>query len=213
MDRTEVIRLLAEISLVDDRVVKTDETEQEAQVRMWSVVLRDVSYEFAGEAVGQHYAASAYPVLPKDIAERWRVHARRTLERHTGTFEPTAHPHLDPDDISGYQIALRRERASVLRGDEEPAPVLALLSGIRERVGGEPAGITSAPANENYLAARAQTAAIERPSGPPERSVRCTACGADVGKPCKTLDGRRTLDGVHASRQDAYASARERGAL
>ena len=76
MDRTEVIRLLAEISLVDDRVVKTDETEQEAQVRMWSVVLRDVSYEFAGEAVGQHYAEHAWAVMPKDIASRWRAEAR-----------------------------------------------------------------------------------------------------------------------------------------
>jgi len=43
--------------------------------------------------------------------------------------------------------------------------------------------------------------------------VRCTACGADAGKPCKTVNGSRTLAGVHGSREDAYASARERGAL
>lgn len=214
MDRTEVIRLLAEISLVDDRVVKTDETEQEAQVRMWSVVLRDVSYEFAGEAVGQHYAEHAWAVMPKDIASRWRAEARRRMDRHTQTFEPTAHPEVDPDDIPAYQAALRGDRAAVVRGTEAPAPVLALLSGIGRRVGDEPAAVRSGPVEE-YLAMREQARAdaAERPAGPPERAVRCTACGADPDKPCKTLNGRRTLQGVHASREDAYTAARERGAL
>lgn len=213
MDMQQTIRLLGEISLIDDRAVRTDETEQLAQVRMWAAILRAVPYEFAGEAVGAHYAESAYPVLPKDIAARWRVEARSRMARHTDTFEPTAHPDVDPDDVTGFQAALRDDRAAVVRGVEAPAPVLALLSGIGRRVGDEPGEIVSAPAGEEYLAAKARVVAVERPADPPARAVRCTACGADAGKPCKTVNGSRTLAGVHGSREDAYASARERGAL
>lgn len=129
MDMPEVIRLLAEISLIDDRVVKLDETEQIAQVRMWSAILREVPFDFAGDAVGQHYAECAWPVMPKDITARWRIVARRRLDRHTGTFEPTAHPHVDPDDITGFQAALRAERQAVRLGSGQPVGLRELVSG------------------------------------------------------------------------------------
>lgn len=149
MDMQEVIVLLGEISLIDDRVVRTIETEQIAQVRMWAAILRDVPYEFAGEAIGEHYAESAWAVMPKDIAARWRVVARRRLDRQTGTFEPAKHPHVDPDDVTGFRLALRAERDAVRRGCEAPLELRAIMAGSAV-----PA--TAGQPSEAYLAAREQ---------------------------------------------------------
>ncbi|EST22805.1 hypothetical protein [Streptomyces niveus] len=162
MDMQQVITLLTEISLIDDRVVKTVETEQIAQVRMWAAILREVPYEFAGEAIGEHYAESAWPVMPKDVAARWRKVARARLDRHTNTFEPTAHPHLDPDDHAGFRIALRAERDAVRTGCEAPVELRALMAGSAVPAS---AGQPSA----EYLAARERVRAARVQSGDDER--------------------------------------------
>jgi hypothetical protein len=120
MTLDETLELLRQIALVDDRVVRLDETEQAAQLSLWASILRDVPLQFAGEAVGDHYASSAWPVMPKDIAERWRAESRRRLDRHVNTFEPRTRPFLDPDDIPGFRAALRAEREGVRRGGYEP---------------------------------------------------------------------------------------------
>jgi hypothetical protein len=125
----ETLELLHQISLIDDRVVKSDETEQAAQLTLWAAILRDVPYPFAGQAIGEHYAESAWPIMPKDIAARWRRVARARLDRHTGTFEPTRHPRLDPDDAPGYQAALRAQRYAVRTGADQPVELRALIAG------------------------------------------------------------------------------------
>ncbi|MFD3517744.1 hypothetical protein [Streptomyces sp. NPDC058657] len=134
----ETIELLTGIALVDDRVVRTDETEQAAQLTMWATILRDVPLDFAGQAVGEHYAESAWPVMPKDIAARWRIVARGRLDRHVGTFEPNRHPHVDPDDHAGYRAALRAERDGVRKGCEEPLELRALVGGAIPASAGQP---------------------------------------------------------------------------
>lgn len=164
MDMENVITLLGEISLIDDRVVKTDETEQIAQVRMWAAILREVPVEFAGQAIGEHYAESAWPVLPKDIAARWRKVARARLDRHTGTFEPTAHPHIDPDDITGFRLALRAERDTVRTGCEAPLELRAIMGA---EIVPESAGQPTA----EYLAARARCRAARVLSDDEEPAV------------------------------------------
>ncbi|MEV4437507.1 hypothetical protein AB0K09_00570 [Streptomyces sp. NPDC049577] len=197
MDTRDVIRLLGEISLVDDRVVKTDELEQVAQVRLWAAALRDVPLAFAGEAVGQHYAESAYPVMPKDIAARWRATARDRMQRHAERRAPA----VDPDDVDGYVLALRADRAAVVTGAEPPAPVRALVAGVGRAV-------EAAPANPGYLATKAAMfPKRERPAGPPELAVRCPTCGADAGRPCRTLARGRTMGNTHPDRQRDYAVA------
>lgn len=146
MTLDETLEVLSQIALVDDRVVKTDETEQTAQLTLWAAILRDVPLAFAGQAVGEHYAESAWPIMPKDIAARWHKVAADRLRRHTGTFEPTAHPHLDPDDIPGYRAALRAQREAVRIGIEAPVELRALLAGSAASGPGQP--------NGEYLQAR-----------------------------------------------------------
>lgn len=204
MDKTDVIRLLGVVSLADDRAVRTDEAEQQVQVELWATALRQVPYPFAVEAIGSHYAESVYPVMPKDIAARWRDRVRDTLQRHPGTFEPTAHPHLDPDDHAGYRAALRAERAAIATGQQPPGQVRALVAGVGRRV-----GPVDEPTPEFRQAKAERYPAREGPDGPPEWAVRCTACGAAAGSACTSLHRGRRLAGVHASRQDAYAASRE----
>lgn len=201
MTRDEVIVLLGQISLVDDRVVRVDENEQEAQVRLWSVALRAVPLEFAGEAVGMHYGESAWPIMPKDIAERWRRAARDRLERHIEGRSPVD----DPDDTALYLQALRSERAAIVTGQASPTRMRQLTAGV-----GRSVDLELVPANEGFLAAKAAMwPRREQPVALPELAVHCTACGASANRPCRTTHGHRPMPhSTHGSRQDLYAAAR-----
>lgn len=207
MDVQEVIRLLGEISLVDDRVVKSDTAEQRAQVHMWASALRDVPLDFAGEAVGRHYAESAWPVMPKDITARWRDTVRDRMRRQVGTFEPAHHPDIDPDDQYGnaYVAALRAGNRAVMTGADAPRELPELLGRVGRTV-------DAAPATEGYLAAKAAMfPKRERPAGPPELAVHCPACGSAANRPCQTTMRGRPMTGTHGSRRDVYEA--QRGAV
>ncbi|MYT57689.1 hypothetical protein GTW29_13360 [Streptomyces sp. SID7834] len=160
MNVEQTIDLLEQIALIDDRVVKTNTTEQEAQLNMWAAILVNVPYGFAGQAVGEHYAESAWPVMPKDIAARWRKVARDRLGRTLDTFEPTSHPHIDPDDISGYQRALRAQRHAVRTGCDAPLELRALIAGSDPVQAGTP-NDTYRQAREAVQRARAAAAYVE----------------------------------------------------
>lgn len=201
----EVIDLLDRISLVDDRVVKADEIEQEAQVTMWAAVLRDVPLQFAGEAVGRHYAESAWAVMPKDIAARWRDQVRDRLGRSTGTFEPADHPYIDPDDETGnaFVAALRGQRAAIARGTDEPVGLRELLpppgTDLRSRAG------ALVPANETFRAVKEERYPRRtRPAGPPELGVHCPKCGSSPGRPCRLPHNNRAMEKCHPSRRDVW---------
>ncbi|MFE9624264.1 hypothetical protein [Streptomyces sp. NPDC006527] len=203
----EVIDLLERIALVDDRVVRADEAEQEAQVAMWAAVLRDVPLQFAGEAVGRHYAESAWPIMPKDIATRWRDQVRNRVGRSLGTFEPTDHPHLDPDDTVGYVRALRERHEAIAGGDSQPVAVAELMPAVGSTLGGGRIA-ELVPANDEFRTAKAtRFPRRERPAGPPERAVHCPACGASPGRPCRTTHRNREMTGTHPSRRDVYDAA------
>ncbi|MFJ3597931.1 hypothetical protein ACIPRU_15610 [Streptomyces sp. NPDC090126] len=126
MNPSQIPQLLKQVSYADPRLLPEDEKELAALAALWAVVLTDVPAEFAMQAVGQHYAASPFPIKPSDIADRWRVVVRDRMGRHTGTFEPNQHPGLDPDDIEGYQQALRAERDAVRTGQRAPMPTRAI---------------------------------------------------------------------------------------
>ena len=208
MTLDETLDLLGQISLVDDRVVKVDHIEQRAQVTMWAAVLRDVPLQFAGEAVGRHYAEQPWPIKPSDIATRWRDAVRDRLGRSVGTFEPTDHPHVDPDDIAAYYAALRGERAAIAGGDSQPAAVAELLPAVGDRLGGGRLA-ELVPANDTFRTAKeTQYPRREQPKGPPERAVRCPACGAPAGRPCRTTHRGREMKGTHPSRRDLYDAQR-----
>lgn len=120
MNPSQIPKLLNQVSYADPRLLPEDQKELAALAALWAGVLADVPADFAMHAVGQHYAASPFPIKPSDIAERWRVVVRDRMGQHVGTFEPTQHPGLDPDDIAGYHAALRAERQAVYTGQRAP---------------------------------------------------------------------------------------------
>jgi hypothetical protein len=146
MTPAETLELFELISRIDDRVLRTSEDEQAAQLMLWSTALRNVPFDFAGRAIGEHYAESAYPVMPKDIATRWRKVGRDRLERLPDTFEPCAYPQLDPDDEAGYRAALRARREAVLAGTVRPGGLPELRAASVRVSPGRP--------NDEYLRAR-----------------------------------------------------------
>jgi hypothetical protein len=206
MTLDETIDLLSQIALVDDRVVKVDEAEQRAQVTMWAAVLRDVPLQFAGEAVGRHYAESAWPIMPKDIAERWRLQVRDRLGRSLGTFDPVDHPHIDPDAETGdaYVAALRAQRRAIAGGETEPVGLRELMPAVGNRLGGGRAA-ELVPANDTFRQVREQHYPRRaRPAGPVELAVHCSYCGASPGRPCQLPHNGKRMTGTHGSRRDAW---------
>lgn len=213
MTLDETLELLAQIALVDDRVVKVDTAEQRAQVTMWAATLRDVPLAFAGEAVGRHYAESAWPIMPKDIAARWRDQVRDRLSRSTGTFEPTDHPHVDPDDDKGnaYVAALRAHRRAIAGGDAEPVALRELMPAVGDRLGGGRVA-ELVPANDTFGEVKQRLyPRRERPAGPPELAVHCPVCGASAGRPCKTTGKGRPMKEPHPSRADVWHAQQTEG--
>jgi hypothetical protein len=122
----QIPQLLKQVSYADPRVLPEDPHEITALAGLWAVVLKDVPAQFAMQAVGEHYAKSPYPIKPSDISTRWQAVVRDRMGRDTTTFEPKAHPELDPDDIAGYQQALRADRAAVVTGERAPTPSRAI---------------------------------------------------------------------------------------
>ncbi|MDX2513882.1 hypothetical protein PV355_01705 [Streptomyces stelliscabiei] len=128
MNPEQIPSLLKQVSYADPRLLPNDPHELMGLAALWARVLADVPADYALHAVGEHYAASPYPIKPSDIADRWRTTVRDRMRKHTGTFEPTAHPDLDPDDVDGYLGALRTEYQAVITGQAPPTPLRAITS-------------------------------------------------------------------------------------
>ena len=129
MTPDQIPDLLKQVSYADPRILSEDPQEIAGLAGLWAVVLADVPAEFAMQAVGAHYAVSPFPIKPSDISTRWRALVRDRMDRHNGTFEPVAHPELDPDDVPGFQRALLAERHAVIHGHAEPNTVKAITAG------------------------------------------------------------------------------------
>lgn len=208
MTLDDAYALLDRIALVDDRVLRADAEEGQAQAEMWAVILADVPLDYAGEAVGRHYSRSPFPVRPSDIADQWRRTVRDRVERHTERRAPVD----NPDDELAYRRALHQQRQAVATGEQPPAAVQALTAAV-----GRP--MPGAPVRDEV---RAQFAAAlpgyqQALKTTPELAVACPVdtCRALPQRPC-TRPGRggtrhRLTEGTHPSRTDAYL-AQQQGA-
>lgn len=214
MHPAQIPELIARIALADPRVRREDPVEQTAQIDMWAGILADVPYEYALQAAHAHYAKSTWPILPADIATRWSTAVADRLGRHVGTFEPTAHPELHPDDEAGYRRALAAERHAVATGQQPPNELKAITAGpaaaeVEERLARMG---TYMPTAVKDLMASFRPEAVERErlirSGLADpRSVACPwgACRASQGRRCQT-NGRDRRE-YHPARIEAAQNA------
>jgi hypothetical protein len=217
MEPERIPELIAQIALADPRVKREDKIERRAQALMWAGILADVPYDFAVHAAHQHYVISTWPILPAEIATRWQAVVRDRMNRHTGTFEPTAHPELDPDDIAGYQQALRAERHAVVMGQQPPNELKAITAGpaaadVERRMA--ELGTYLPPhvrdALKTYRPVAAEREQNIRAGRPDPLAVPCPVdtCRAATGRPCTRPsrgDARRRLNQPHPSRIDHAA--------
>ncbi|GHH30029.1 hypothetical protein [Streptomyces rubradiris] len=221
MEPEQIPHLIAQIALADPRVRREDPTERRAQILMWAGILTDVPYDYAVQAAQEHYATSTWPILPAEIATRWAATVRDRMNRHNGTFEPTAHPELDPDDISGYITALRNERQAVVRGEAAPAAVKEITAGTAaeeaerrlEQLGSYvPRHVDEVL--DGYRPIKASRRAAIAAGLPDPLAVTCDWCHAPAGEPCRsrrvdpkgaTTSRRRTKP--HPSRLEAASHA------
>lgn len=222
MKPSEIPQLLAQIALADPRVRREDPIEMRAQIQMWAGILADVPPDFALQAAQQHYATSTWPILPAEIATRWKTAVRDRMTRHNGTFEPTEHPEVDPDDVTGYLEALRGQRRAVVHGEQAPAPVRAITAGpaaaeAARRVAALGDYLTTetrqALAPYRPVAAARLRAAQEGQPDPLAVACPVETCRARPGQPCQRptrRGGRTRLHGAHASRTDLATTDPER---
>jgi len=211
--------LLKQVSYADPRILSEDPQEIAGLAGLWAVVLADVPAEFAMQAVGAHYAKSPYPIKPSDISTRWQALVHDRMSRHTGTFEPSAHPELDPDDEAGYRRALAAERRAVVMGQQPPTPLAAITAGpaaeeVERRMAalGDYMPRTVRDALAPYRPAAAARVEAIREGRPDALAIACPVetCRAATKQPCtapRRGGGRRRLSQPHPSRLDAAEGA------
>lgn len=193
MDAEEVPQLIAQVALADSRVRREDKMERRAQILMWAGILAEVPYDFAVQAVQQHYAHSQWPIAPGDIASRWQGTVRDRLQRDNGTFEPNDFPDLDPDDVIGYLQALRGQRQAVAKGFQPPSTVKAITAGpaadevtARLKTLGTYVPQQVDEALDAHRPLKAARRAALTANQPDPLSVPCDWCQAPIGEPCRS---------------------------
>ncbi|MFC7308431.1 hypothetical protein ACFQVC_29955 [Streptomyces monticola] len=221
MDHREIAAVLAYIGRLDPRTIRTDTGEARDQIAQWHELLSDVPLATAHgwdarEAIRAHVLDSPYPILPVDIARKWRAYGRDRLDRHT---DPT--PATDPDDPAGWRAELLGARRAVATGQAAPATHRQLSGGaphpdVEARLAAIGSCIPPTVRAElaRYRPTRAARETAMAAGQPDALSVACQWCHAPKGEPCRSRrmspDGRargnapRTTP--HPTRVDLAAS-------
>ncbi|MFG2936682.1 hypothetical protein [Streptomyces sp. NPDC048282] len=192
MDRREVAAVLAYTGRLDPRTIRTGTGEVGDQIAQWQELLGDVPFATehgwdVREAIRAHVLDSPYPILPVDVARRWRAHRRDRLDRHT---DPT--PAADPDDPVAWRAELLHGRHAVAAGLAAPSTHRQINRGVPSRhvedrlreVGScIPPAVRSELAH--YRPTRATREAALDHGKPDALGVRCEWCHAPAGAPCR----------------------------
>ncbi|MBK6016815.1 hypothetical protein [Streptomyces sp. MBT53] len=199
MDRREVAAVLAYIGRLDPRTIAASTGDARDQIAQWQELLDDVPFATdhgwdVREAIRAHVLASPYPILPVDVARKWRTYRRDRLDRHT---DPT--PAADPDDPAAWRNELLGTRHAVATGMAAPSSHRQLAGGQHRDIDARLATVGSSipPAVRATLApyrpARAAREAAVAAGQPDALGVPCRWCHADKGEPCRSR--RLGLDG------------------
>ncbi|MPY47665.1 zinc finger domain-containing protein [Streptomyces acidicola] len=199
MDRREVAAVLAYIGRLDPRTIPAGTGNARDQIVQWQELLADVPFATdhgwdVREAIRAHVLDSPYPILPVDVARKWRAYRRDRMERHT---DPT--PDADPDNPAAWRTELLGTRHAVATGVAAPSSHRQLVQGPGRDVEARLAVVGSSipPAVRAALApyrpARAAREAAVAAGQPDALGVSCRWCHADKGEPCRSR--RLGLDG------------------
>ncbi|MFH8902492.1 hypothetical protein ACH4HG_39865 [Streptomyces coeruleorubidus] len=225
MDSREVAAVLAYTGRLDPRTIRTGTGEARDQIAQWQELLDDVPFATnhgwdVREAIRAHVLDSPYPILPVDVARRWRAHRRDRLDRHT---DPT--PAADPDDPAAWRAELLRARHAVAAGVAPPSTHRQINGGdpqrdIDEHLRAIGSYTPQAVRTEltRYRPTRAAREAAVTTGVPDALSVRCEWCHAPAGTPCRqrraspdgTAKGNAVRATPHPSRIDLATAGMDR---
>ncbi|MFD5591965.1 cell surface glycoprotein [Streptomyces griseorubiginosus] len=198
MTPREVAALLAYVVKLDPRMSLDDQAAAGERLAQWCDLLSDVpatAHGWDAARVARDYIArNPYRIQPSDVSRPWHAHKADAMSRHVGTFEPTAHPEVDPDDQFGnaYVAALRAERVAIASGQQAPTSHRALTAGpaaaeVERRLAalGEYMPRTVAQALAEFRPQRAERERLARVDAPDPLAVACTWCSAPEGEACR----------------------------
>ncbi|EST29214.1 hypothetical protein M878_20805 [Streptomyces roseochromogenus subsp. oscitans DS 12.976] len=148
------------------------------------------------EVIRAHVLDCPYPILPVDVARKWRIYRRDRLQRHT---DPT--PSANPDNPDAWRAELLATRHAVAAGAAAPSTHRQLTNGgphpdIEARLRTIGSCIPPAARAElaRYRPARAAREAAVAAGHTDALSVPCQWCYAGEGEPCRSRrvgpDGR-----------------------
>ncbi|MGC0427640.1 hypothetical protein RKD32_003995 [Streptomyces sp. SAI-195] len=205
MNPREVAALLAYVVRLDPRMNVEDQGAAEDRLAQWCDLLSDVpaqSHGWDAARVARDYIArNPYRIQPSDISRPWHAHKADVLNRrHVGTFEPTAHPEINPDDETGdaYVAALRAERRAIATGQQAPVTHRALTAGpmaaaVKRRLAelGEYMPPSVAATLADYRPHRARREQLARAGAPDPLNVPCRYehCRAPANQQCRDHRG------------------------
>jgi hypothetical protein len=215
----EVAALLAYVVRLDPRLALDDQAAAAERLAQWADLLSDVPAQAHGwdaaRVARDYIARNPYRIQPSDVSRPWHAHKADQLRRHVGTFEPTAHPRLDPDDVEGYRRALAAERLAIATGDQAPTTHRAITAGpaaaeVERRLAelGTYMPRTIAQALADYRPRRAQREELATAGRTDPLNVQCPHehCRAPKGDPCRNRH-RVPRPKAHPSRLDAAQAA------
>ncbi|MFI5993139.1 cell surface glycoprotein [Streptomyces sp. NPDC051362] len=221
MTPREVAALLAYVVRLDPRLTLDDPQAAADRLTQWADLLSDVPAQAHGwdaaRVARDHIARSPYRIQPSDVSRPWHTHKADQLGRHVGTFEPTAHPHLDPDDVKGYRRALAAERHAIATGQQAPTTHRAITAGpaaaeVERRLAelGTYMPRTVAQALADYRPRRAEREELATVGRTDPLNVPCPHehCRAAKGDPCRNIH-RVPREKAHPSRIDAAQLAHQ----
>lgn len=217
MTPREVAALLAYVVRLDPRMSLDDQAAAADRLAQWCDLLSDVPATAHGwdaaKTARDYIARTPYRIQPSDVSRPWHAHKADMLARHVGTFEPTAHPHLDPDDIRGYRVALAADRHAVATGQQAPTTHRAITAGpaaaeVERRLAqlGTYVPRTVAQALTDYRPRRAERDRLAVEGAPDPLDVTCPYehCRAGRGEPCRN-NRRKPRAKPHPTRLDLAA--------
>ncbi|MGC0205251.1 zinc finger domain-containing protein [Streptomyces levis] len=217
MTPREVTALLAYVVRLDPRMSIDDPAAADDRLAQWCDLLSDVPAQAHGwdaaRVARDYIARNPYRIQPSDVSRPWHAHKADVLNRrHVGTFEPTAHPEVDPDDDTGdaYVAALRAERRAIATGQQAPVTHRALTAGpmaaqVRRRLAelGTYMPPSVKQALDGYRPHRATRERLAAAGAPDPLDVPCPYehCRATTNQPCRDHRGN-PRSRPHPSRVD-----------
>ncbi|MFB7452817.1 cell surface glycoprotein [Streptomyces sp. NPDC056194] len=200
MNPREVAALIAYVVKLDPRLALDDQAGAGERLTQWCDLLSDVPAQAHGwdaaRVARDYIARNPYRIQPSDVSRPWHAHKSDVMSRHVGTFEPTAHPEVNPDDETGdaYVAALRAERQAVAAGHRPPITHRAITAGppaaeVERRLAelGTYMPRTVAQTFAAYRPVRAERERLATVGQPDPLSVPCGWCKAEAGAPCRDV--------------------------